>query len=108
MERRPVIWVGIDAGKTTHDACAVDDAGRVCWAQKVPNDQSAIGQLRARAAATAEEVRRAIDLTSSAAVLAVLLTANQQLVYVPGRVVNRMNGVFRGEAKTDDPRSTSR
>jgi transposase len=33
--------------------------------------------------------------------LAVLLTTNQQVVYVPGRVVNRMNGVFRGEAKTD-------
>lgn len=42
-------------------------------------------------------------MTSSTAalVLAVLLTANQQFVHVPGRVVNRMNGVFRGEAKTD-------
>lgn len=33
--------------------------------------------------------------------LAVLFSTHQRVVYVPGRVVNRMNGVFRGEAKTD-------
>jgi transposase len=100
---RPVIWVGIDAGKTSHHACAVDDQGRVCWSQKLPNDQSAIEQLITRASGTASEVRWAIDLTSSAAalLLAVLVTNGQQVVYVPGRVVNRMSGVFRGEAKTD-------
>jgi transposase len=63
-----VIWVGIDAGKTTHHACTVDDQGRVCWSQKVPNDQGAI-ELIARAGGTASEVRWAIDLTSSAAAL---------------------------------------
>jgi transposase len=48
-------------------------------------------------------VRWAIDLTSSAAalLLAVLVVNGQPVVYVPGRVVNRMSGVFRGEAKTD-------
>jgi transposase len=75
----------------------------VCWSQKVANDQAAIEQLIARAGGTASEVRWAIDLTSSAAalLLAVLVTNGQQVVYVPGRVVNRMTGVFRGEAKTD-------
>ena len=103
MGLRPVIWVGIDAGKTSHHACAVDDQGRVCWSQKLPNDQAAIEQLIIRARGTAGEVRWAIDLTSSAAalLLAVLVTNGQQVVYVPGRVVNRMSGVFRGEAKTD-------
>jgi transposase len=103
MGLRPVIWVGIDAGKTIHHACATDDQGGVCWSQKVANDQAAIEQLIARAGGTASEVRWAIDLTSSAAalLLAVLVTNGQQVVYVPGRVVNRMTGVFRGEAKTD-------
>ena len=103
MELRPVIWVGIDAGKTAHHACAVDDQGRVCWSQKLPNDQAAIEQLVVRASRTAGDVRWAIDLTSSAAalLLAVLVVNGQPVVYVPGRVVSRMSGVFRGEAKTD-------
>jgi transposase len=103
MKVRSVIWVGIDTGKTTHHACALDDQGRACWSQKVANDQAAIEQLIARAGETAAEVRWAIDLTCNAAalLLAVLTTAGQQVVYVPGRVVNRMTGVFRGEAKSD-------
>jgi transposase len=100
---RPVIWVGVDVGKTTHHACAMDTAGKVVFSQKVVNDQAAIEQLVARAGRAAAEVRWAIDLTSNAAALlvAVLVATGQQVVYVPGRVVNRMTGVFRGESKTD-------
>jgi transposase len=96
-------WVGIDAGKTAHHAYALDETGARCWSQKVPNDQAAIEQLIAKAATTATEIRWAVDLTSNAAalLLAVLVTAGQRVVYVPGRVVNRMTGVFRGEAKSD-------
>ncbi|WP_238413037.1 IS110 family transposase [Saccharothrix deserti] len=52
---------------------------------------------------TATEVRWAIDLTSNAGALpmAVLVHTGQQVVHVPGRVVNPMTGVFRGEAKSD-------
>ena len=100
---RPVVWVGIDAGKAAHHAAVVDEQGRLCWSQKVPNDQAAIEQLVARAAATATVVRWAVDLTGSAAalLLAVLITAGQQVGHVPGRAVNRMAGMFRGEGKTD-------
>ncbi|RKT86918.1 Transposase IS116/IS110/IS902 family protein [Saccharopolyspora antimicrobica] len=103
MKVRPVIWVGIDAGKTIHHACAMDSEGKVVFSQKVTNDQTAIEQLIARANKTATEVRWAVDLTSNAAalLLAVLVTAGQRVAYVPGRVVNRMTGVFRGEAKSD-------
>lgn len=102
MTVRPVVWVGIDAGKATHHAAAVDEQGQLCWSQKVANDQAAIGELVARAAGTAAEVRWAVDLTGSAALLlAVLAAAGQQVAYVPGRMVNRMTGMFRGEAKTD-------
>jgi transposase len=98
-----VVWVGIDAGKATHHACAMDAEGRVVFSQKVSNDQVAIEQLVTRATAAADQVRWAVDLTSNAAalLLAVLVTSGQKVVYVPGRVVNRMTGVFRGEAKTD-------
>lgn len=103
MKVRPLVWVGIDVGKTTHHAFAMDTDGKVVFSQKVTNDQAAIEHLVARAARTASEVRWAVDLTSTAAalLLAVLVTTGQRVVYVPGRVVNRMTGVFRGEAKSD-------
>jgi transposase len=100
---RPLIWVGIDVGKATHHACGMDPAGKVVFSRKVANDQAAIEDLVVRAGQCADEVRWAIDLTSSTAALltAVLVASGQQVVYVPGRVVNRMTGVFRGETKSD-------
>jgi transposase len=100
---RPLVWVGVDVGKATHHACAMDAGGKVVFSRKVANDQAAIEQLVQRAGQAAVEVRWAIDLTSNAAALltAVLVATGQQVVYVPGRVVNRMTGVFRGEAKSD-------
>ncbi|CUU59116.1 Transposase IS116/IS110/IS902 family protein [Parafrankia irregularis] len=100
---RPLVWVGVDVGKATHHACAMEAAGKVVFSRKVANDQAVIEQLVTRAGQVAGEVRWAIDLTGSAAALltAVLVASGQQVVYVPGRVVNRMAGVFRGESKSD-------
>jgi len=100
---RPLVWVGIDVGKTSHHACAVDETGKVLWNQKVSNEQRAIEQLIARAHKGADEARWAIDLTSPMALMliTVLLGAEQSVVYVPGHVVNTMTGAFRGEGKTD-------
>jgi transposase len=100
---RPLVWVGIDVGKTVHHACVVDAAGKVCWSQRVANEQRVIEQLIDRARKTAAEVRWAIDLTSPLALMliTVLLNAEQMVVYVPGRLVNTMTGAFRGEGKTD-------
>lgn len=87
MTVRAAIWVGIDVGKTKHHACAIDVDGQVVFSQKVANDQAAIEQLLDRARKAATEVRWAIDLTSNAAALlvAILLTGEQPVFYVPGR-----------------------
>jgi transposase len=100
---RPQLWVGIDVGKTSHHACAIDETGKVCWSQKLTNEQRMIEQLIDRARKTAAQVQWAIDLTSPLALMliTVLLGAEQPVVYVPGRVVNTMTGAFRGEGKTD-------
>lgn len=100
---RAVVWVGIDVGKTSHHACAIDADGKIVFSRKVANEQSAIEQLVTRAGQAGGEARWAIDLTSNAAALlvAVLVAAGEHVVYVPGRVVNRMAGAFRGESKTD-------
>ena len=69
------------------------------------NSQQAVEDLIGRAVKTAAggEVRWAVDLVSPAAalLLAILLSSGQKVVYVPGRVVHGMAGVFRGEGKTD-------
>jgi transposase len=100
-----VVWVGIDAGKTSHHAAAADAAGKRLWSVKVANGQQPIEELIGRAAKSAGdgEVRWAVDLVSPAAalLLAILLTSGHKVVYVPGRVVHGMAGVFRGEGKTD-------
>jgi transposase len=103
MTPRDVIWVGIDVGKASHHAAAVDRDGELLWSMRVANDQAAIEKMIARADATAGEVRWAVDLTSAAAVLllALLVAAGQRVMYVPGRTVNRMAGAFTGEGKTD-------
>jgi transposase len=98
-----VVWVGIDAGKASHHAAAVDAGGKRLWSVKVANGQRQIEELVARAAASGAEVRWAVDLVSPAAalLLAILLSSGQKVVYVPGRVVHGMAEVFRGEGKTD-------
>jgi transposase len=100
---RPQVWVGIDVGKASHHVCAIDEVGKVVWSQRLANEQRAIDQLIDRAHRTAGQVQWAIDLTSPMALMliTVLLSAEQSVVYVPGRVVNTMTQAFRGEAKTD-------
>ncbi|MET8340315.1 IS110 family transposase [Streptosporangium canum] len=101
------VWVGIDAGKTSHHAAAIDAGGKKLWSVKVGNGQRQIEELIDRAAKSAAktggQVQWAVDLVSPAAALlpAILLTSGQKVVYVPGRVVDGMAGVFRGEGKTD-------
>jgi transposase len=93
--------VGVDAGKEHHHAAAVDETGRVQWSLRIPNDQAAIGQLLNRAAGP--NATWGIDLVSSETALlrAMLATARQTTVYVPGRTVKTMAGGYAGEAKTD-------
>lgn len=98
------VWVGIDVGKHVHHAAAVTADGQLVWSRRVANDQAAIQGLIGQATASAAAgVCWAVDSTCSSAMLllALLATADQPVVYVPGRVVNRMAGAFAGEAKTD-------
>ncbi|MDT5318983.1 MAG: hypothetical protein QOD88_1505, partial [Mycobacterium sp.] len=45
MTMRQRAWVGIDVGKTSHHACAIDETGKVVWNQKLSNEQRTIEQL---------------------------------------------------------------
>lgn len=101
--RQARIWVGIDAGKGHHWAVAVDTEGETLFSTKVINDEAQILTLIETARDRADEVRWAVDISgrASALLLALLFAQGQQVVYVPGRTVNRMSGAYRGEGKTD-------
>ncbi|MFI7671981.1 IS110 family transposase [Nocardia sp. NPDC049526] len=103
MALRQRIWIGIDVGKVAHHVCVVDENGKVCWSGKLANDQRAIESVIERARKTGVELGWAIDLTSplAALLITVLLSVGESVVYVPGRMVATMTGVFRGEGKTD-------
>ncbi|MEV4623830.1 IS110 family transposase [Asanoa sp. NPDC049573] len=96
------VWVGVDGGRQTHHAAAVDVAGRVLWSMPVVNDQQAIAEMLARVSAD-DEVLWAVDLIGCETGLlrAMLAAAGHRTVYVPGRTVKTMAEGFAGEAKTD-------
>lgn len=102
MTATDVVWAGIDAGKASHHAAAIDASGKRLWSAKVASGQQQIEELVSRAVKAGGEVRWAVDMVSPSAalLLAVLLSSGQKVVYVPGRVVHGMAGVFRGEGKT--------
>ena len=103
MKVRERIWVGIDVGKSAHHACAVDEQGKVVFSQQVINGQAAVEALITRAGKAGTEVVWAVDMTSGIAglLLTLLLGTARPVLYVPGRLVNRMAGAFAGEGKTD-------
>jgi transposase len=100
---KPRLWVGIDAGKAHHWACAVDQTGTTLWSAKVANDEAAIPDAIEQVLALGIPVTWGVDISSapSALLLALLAASGQDPVYVPGKTVNRMSGAYRGEAKTD-------
>ncbi|MEU6611694.1 IS110 family transposase [Streptomyces shenzhenensis] len=97
------IWVGVDAGKGHHWAVALDADGETLFSTKVINDEAQILTLIETARERASEVRWAVDISgrSSTLLLALLIAHGQQVVYVPGRTVNRMSAAYKGEGKTD-------
>lgn len=99
----PEIWAGVDAGKTHHHCVVINGQGDKLLSRRVLNDESELLQLLADVLAFSEDVTWAVDLADGGAALliAVLLTHDQPLIYIPGRMVNRAASGYRGEGKTD-------
>jgi Transposase len=100
---RAKAWVGVDHDRPLVLLARVDPNGMVLLSRRVANDEQAILELLAVAGALADELVWAVDLARgyNALLLAVLWDHRQQVVYVPGRAVNRASDGYRGESKTD-------
>ncbi|SEC24553.1 Transposase IS116/IS110/IS902 family protein [Streptomyces sp. 3213] len=96
------IWAGIDAGKTHHHCVVIDDTGKQLLSRRVANDETELLKLLGDVLDLGEAVW-GIDLADGGAnlVIAVLLNHGQQLLYIPGRTVNRASEGYRGDGKTD-------
>lgn len=96
-------WVGVDAGKEHHWAVVVDVDGTVLLSRKISNDEQALRALLSDVCTLAERLTWAIDLRNSMAalLLALLWDCDQQVVYIPGRAVNRASDGYRSEGKSD-------
>jgi len=96
-------WAGVDAGKTHHHCVVIDGDGKKLLSRRVANDEPDLLAMIGDVTALAGEVTWAIDLPDGGAALLIglLLGSGQELLYIPGRAVNRAAGSYRGEGKTD-------
>jgi transposase len=97
------VWLGIDAGKEFHWACALDASGNDLLCRRVENDEPSLLALIEEALSLAEEIVWAIDQPGGGAalLLALLWERGQRVLYVPGLAVDRARDAYRGESKTD-------
>jgi len=99
------LWAGVDAGKLDHYCVVIDADGKRLLSRRVANDEAALLELINAITALADggELTWAIDLNAGGAALliALLIGAEQRLLYIPGRTVHHASGGYRGEGKTD-------
>jgi transposase len=102
---RQQLWAGVDAGKSDHHCVIIDTNGKRLFSQGVANDETLLQDLILSVTALADggEVSWAIDLNHGGAALMItlLVTAEQRLLYIPGRTVYHASGGYRGDGKTD-------
>ncbi|VAZ69730.1 hypothetical protein LAUMK40_05893 [Mycobacterium kansasii] len=101
----PTIWAGIDAGKRTHHCVVLDQTGSTLLSTPVDNDETALLALidSVVGVAAGGQVCWAIDLNAGGAAMLIALLAahDQQLLYLPGRIVHHAAATYRGDGKTD-------
>lgn len=97
---RPVAYLGIDVGKSSHSACALDAGGGVAFRAELANRPDDIDRLLERAGSGALVV---VDQKRNigALVLARAHAHGNPCAYLPGYAEKQARGMFPGTAKTD-------
>lgn len=96
------IWCGLDVGKHTHHACALDVAGRRVLDKPLPQDQTRLEDLFA-GLLTHGRVLVVVDQpnTIGALPIAVARSMGIEVAYLPGLAMRRIADIHPGNAKTD-------
>jgi transposase len=99
---RIAVFVGVDVGKATHYAVALDRAGQRLLRRSLPNDEAKLRGLLGELQAIGP-VLVAVDQPASigALVVAVAQAMDIAVGYLPGLAMRRLADLHPGEAKTD-------
>ncbi len=104
------LYVGIDAAKDIHWACAISSDAKAIFSHAVRNDPEGIEALISELSAPdAASVTVALDLLGGCATLlcAMLAEAGFRVVHTPGLAVNRARQGTRGGENKSDPRDAA-
>jgi len=96
------VFCGLDVGKSTHHACALDRAGRRLHDKPLPNDEAALAEIFDKLTAHGR-VLMIVDQPASIGALpiAVARSRNIDVAYLPGLAMRRIADLYPGEGKTD-------
>lgn len=97
------VFVGVDVGKASHHAVALDRAGTVLLNQPLTQDETALRGLIQELAGGGKRVLLVVDqpATIGALVVAVAMDEGIDVGYLPGLSMRRIADLHPGEAKTD-------
>src|SRR4051794_14158037 len=100
-DERPLVFLGVDIGKSAHYAVAVDRDGKTVYSTAIVNDESALRLLVLWA--RAHQAMVVVDQASGTAALLLKLCwdAKVGIGYVPGLAMARARDFYVGESKTD-------
>jgi transposase len=97
--------IGIDVAKDTHWVTAITDVGEIVFDQRVAHTPPALDTLCAQLDTLGGTRTIGIDMLGGIATLltTVVLTADETVVHVPGKAVNRARTGFRSGDNKSDP-----
>ena len=99
----PMVFLGLDVGKSEHWACAVTREGKVVWNKALPNDEEKLvdtyNRLRQHGSLLV-----VVDQPATIGALAVAVAQHMGIpvAYLPGLTMRRIADLYPGDAKTDE------
>lgn len=101
LTRKHEAYLGLDVGKESHWAYAVDSMGTVLFSRRVANSETELGALLARCP---EDTLAVVDQRRNIGALAIKRArkAGRPVAYLPGTAEHELAKSFPGIAKTDE------
>lgn len=95
------VFCGVDVGKSTHHACALDPAGRRLRDKALPNDETALRQVFTDLGVHGR-VLVVVDQPASIGALAIAVAPAMgvDVAYLPGLAMRRIADLHPGQSKT--------
>ena len=102
MDTRFAVVVGLDVGKSSHHACALDPAGNRLFDKPLPQDESELRELFTQLQ-NQGEVLMVVDQpnTIGALPIAVARDVGCSVAYLPGLAMRKAADLYPGRSKTD-------